>query len=513
MNLSTVGAVRKSDAPLWSSIVARCGVVLTASLIGACPAIAAEPGAAADASEAASSDAGASATPHTPSSAERGRALDAKYGYKGWNVQFPSYGDSLVNDDDNWRTDLAAHGFGFSVQGSAIFQNNLLDTPGRIPQTGYAPCAQNNLDYGCAGGRSYFGQRPSIMAANSAFLTYDLSQYGIPDGQFAIGSNFGGSTDQQYTPNTFRFNGFSYYQTLFDKKLEFKIGYFALMPEFAGTFVGGLVVNPFGPTASVPIILGMSPNSISTPAVKLKWNVTDALYGQVAVQRSLPIHGPTGNSIYDEVESNPSGMKFRSTVPGTRELYITEAGYKKPSAPDTPFVWLRAGYLKNTSTFSDYSKMLQDPQATKKGSHGFYALGDYQVTQTAPSSPYTAYRGLYLGASYMYGDPKSASFTQYFEARAYLVGPTATRTSDMLSFVYSRNKVSKYLEEGLVAFAPYTNFEPIKQSNSLTMAYTYHVRSGLYATAGLGYTDKPSLTKFSGEGSSLNALLSLYWIF
>ncbi|WP_390622975.1 hypothetical protein ACEQUB_01480 [Ralstonia syzygii] len=244
------------------------------------------------------------------SSAARAYALDAKYGYKGWIVPFPSYGDSLVADDGYWRTNLASHGFGFSIQGSAIFQDNILNTPRRIPSSGFAPCGPNSLDYNCAGGRSYFGQRPSIMAANSAFLTYDMSQYGVPDGQIAIGTNFGASSDQQYTPNTFRFNGVSWYQTLFDKRLEIKAGYFASLPEFAGTFVGGIVVNPFGPSASVPIVLGMSPNSISTPNFRVKWNATDTLYAQAAVQRSLPVRGMTGNSIYDEVNSNPSGLRF-----------------------------------------------------------------------------------------------------------------------------------------------------------------------------------------------------------
>ena len=499
--------------------LAYSGVALSALAISAWPAKAAEQSAAPQISELQSPIVAVPESPVAlsmsapPTSAERGRALDAKYGYKGWNVMFPSYGDSLVADDGNWRTNLASHGFGFSVQGSAIFQNNLLDTPGRIPSSGYAPCGQNSLNYNCAGGRSYFGQRPSIMVANSAFLTYDMSQYGVPDGQIAVGANFGASTDQQYNPNTFRFNGISWYQTFLDKRLEIKAGYFANLPEFAGTFVGGMVVNPFGPSASIPIVLGMSPNSISTPNLRIKWNITDKLYAQAAVQRSLPVLGPTGNSIYDEVNANPSGLAFNSSVPGTRELYISEIGYKRPSATNTPFTWLRAGYMYNTSTFADYSRMLQDPHATKNGAYGLYALADYQITQSAPASPYTAYRGVYVGGSFMYGDQKSTPFTQYVEARAYLVGPSASRPSDMLSFVYSHNKANKYLQKALNVYSAFTNFYPIGESNSITAAYTYHVMPGLYATAGLGYTDKPSLSQFKGEGSSLSALLSLYWIF
>ncbi|CAB3804203.1 hypothetical protein GCM10011400_64120 [Paraburkholderia caffeinilytica] len=453
------------------------------------------------------------ATPDaSASSAARAYALDAKYGYKGWIVPFPSYGDTLALDYGNWRTKLAEYGFGFSIQGSTIFQDNLLNTPSRIPSSGFAPCGPNSLNYNCAGGRSYFGQRPSVMFANSAFLTYDMSQHGIPDGQIAVGTNFGVSNDQQYNPNTARLNSISWYQTLLDKKLEIKAGYFANLPEFAGTFVGGLVVNPFGPSSSVPIVLGMSPNSISTPNFRIKWNVTNTLYAQTAIQRSLPVNGPTGNSIYDEVNTNPTGFRFTSSVPGTRVLSINEFGYKRPSSPDAPFTWLRAGFMYNNSTFPDYSRMLQDPHATKNGSYGLYLLGDYQVTQSAPGSPYTAYRGMYVGGSFMYGDPKSTPFTQYYEARAYWVGPFASRPTDLLSFVYSHNKTSRNVQSVINNYTAYTNFFAISGANSITASYTYHVMPGLYATAGLGYTDKPSLSEFRGEGNALNVLLSLYWI-
>jgi len=258
--------------------------------------------------------------------------------------------------------------------------------------------------------------------------------------------------------------------------------------------------------------LGMSPNSISTPNFRIKWNVTNALYAQTAIQRSLPVHGPTGNSIYDEVNSNPTALRFTSPVPGTRELFINELGYKQPSAPNTRFTWVRAGYMYNASTFADYSRTLQNPNATKNGSYGLYVLADQQLTQSAPASPYTAYRGMYVGASFMYGDPKTTPFTQYYEARAYWVGPFASRPTDLLSFVYSHNKTSPNTENVINAYSGYTNFSAIGGANSVTASYTYHVMPGLYATAGLGYTDKPSLSTFSGEGSSLNVLLSLYWI-
>lgn len=515
--IATIVESRKAEHFTRRTLLSS-GFVLSALAIGACPAMAEEPPASSDLSQATPPvslppEAALTAkSPKAQTSAERAFALDATYGYKGWNVPFPSYGDTLTLDDGGWRTALAAYGFGFSIQGIGEFQSNLLNTPSRIPTTGFAPCTPNNLGYGCAGGRSYFGQRPGAIFGNSAYLTYDLSQYGVPDGQIAVGANVNLSSDEQYSARAARLNGISYYQTLLNKKVEFKIGYFANMPEFADTFVAGLIVNPFGPSASIPIVLGMSPNSVSTPNVRIKWNLTDTVYGQTALQRSLPVHGPTGNSIYDEVNANPSGFGFTSTVPGTRVLSISEVGYKRSSSPEAPMTWFRAGYMYNSSTFGDYSRTLEDPTATKNGSYGLYVLADYQVTQTAAASPYTAYRGMYVGATFMYGDPKTTPFTQYYEARAYWVGPFASRPSDLIAVVYSHNKANKNVTNVINAYSAYTNFSAITGANSVTASYTYHVMHGLYATAGLGYTDKPSLSTFSGEGSALNVLLSLYWI-
>ncbi|MGV1768425.1 carbohydrate porin [Rhizobium rhizogenes] len=443
-------------------------------------------------------------------SAARAQALDKVYGYKGWNIIFPSFADSLTQDDGYWRTRLASYGFGFQTQNSAIFQGNILNTPRSIPSAGFLPCQPANIRYNCAGGRSYAGQQPLAYISGLGFLTYDMSQWGVPDGQIAAAGSYQISTDQQFSPTTVRFQGLSWYQTLDDKKFEFQVGYFPSMPEFAGTFVGGLVTSPFGPSASVPVVLGQSPNSMGTPNFRATWNITGELYAQTGIQRSLPVNGPTGNPIYDEVKSNPSGFDFTSSVPGTRILYTNELGYKRQAAPGNPFTWLRTGLLYNTSTFKDYSRLLTDHTATKDGALGFYALGDYQIWQQDPSSPNTAYRGIYLGGTFMYGPPETTAFTQYYEARAYWFAPFDSRPRDMFSIIYSHNKVSKNVQRVINSFSDFTNFAAIDSSNSITASYMFNIRPGLYATFGAGYTDKPSLQYFKGEGSSLSLLFSIY---
>ena len=442
-------------------------------------------------------------------SAARARALDRVYGYKGWNIPFPSFADSMTQDDGHWRTTLASYGFGLSTQIIPIFESNILNTPNRVPSNA-PPCQPANLNYNCAGGHSYFGQQPDGFVSNLAYLTYDMSRWGVPDGQIAAGIHYGVSTEQSYSPDTVRVFLVSWYQTLFDKRLELKVGYFPSLTEFMGTFTGGIVTNPFGPNGFLPIVMGMSPNNISTPNFRATWHITDELYAQTGIQRSLPVNGPTSDPLYDEVAANAGGLDFSSSVAGTRVLYTNEFGYKSQAAPDKPYTWFRTGLLYNSSTFKDYSRILTNPTATTDGSLGFYILDDYQIWQQAPSSPLTAYRGIYLGGTFMYGSPEIAAFPQYYEARAYWLGPLDSRPQDMLSVIYSYSVASKYVQDVANAYSQYTSLFANGYANSITASYMFHLGPGIYTTVGLGYTDKPSLQYFKGEGSSLNFLFSMY---
>ncbi|MCD9029153.1 carbohydrate porin [Luteimonas sp. BDR2-5] len=452
-----------------------------------------------------------SGSPAAPSmdSEARAHALDAIHGYKGWNIPFPSFGDSITRDDGHWRTRMAEHGFGLSVQSIPIFQINTLDNPRRVPDY-VPPCVPENLNYNCAGGRSYFGQGGDYFVSNLAYLTYDSSRWGVPDGQITFGGHWGLSSDEAYSPKTVRVFVLSWYQTLFDGKVELKMGYFPSLTEFMGTFVGGMVTNPFGPNGFLPLAMGMSPNNVSTPNVRATWHVNDDFYAQLGVQRSLPVRGATGNPIYDEVNDNASGLRFKSSVPGTRILYTGELGYKRQAAPGNPYVWVRGGGFHNTSDFTDFSRLLADPDATRKGGSGVYLLADRQVWQQAPGSPYTAYRGVYLGGTFMGGESEVAAFTRYYELRAYWLGPFSNRPRDMISLIANHNSVSDHLQDVTNAYAPYTGLFANEYANSATASYMFRVRSGVYATLGVGYTDNPSIQYFDGQGSSLNVLASMF---
>jgi porin len=99
--------------------------------------------------------------------------MDKMSGVKGWNIGFPSFGDTLTQDYGGWRSTLASAGIGLIQYNSERFQANLLDTPREGPRF--------NQFYESA--QIYWGQKPSFSNTNVIVLTYDLSRFGVPDGQ------------------------------------------------------------------------------------------------------------------------------------------------------------------------------------------------------------------------------------------------------------------------------------------------------------------------------------------
>ncbi|MGO4714394.1 carbohydrate porin [Bradyrhizobium sp. 2TAF24] len=434
--------------------------------------------------------------------------LNERYGVKGWNIPYPSYQDSLLQDAGGWRSALASVGLGFQAYNVAIFSNNMLNTPTQVPST-FPPCTARYAQASgtlCAGNQIYFGQRPSYISTPIVSLTYDLSRWGVPDGQLIVSGQHSISNDAAFMPNLLQVAELAWYQTLFDKKVEVKFGYVDNSHEFIGTFVGSNFASTFGPSAAIPIELGLS--IAPTPTFRTTWHVTDTIYVESAVQRSLAITGPTGNVVFDEALTNPTGLNWNGPA-GTRMLSISELGYKREASPGSPQTWARLDVLYNNSSFRDLSKLTTDPNATRDGNFGATFLLDRQLWQQDPSSRFTAYRGIYGGISVMYASPEMTAISQYYEGRAYWIGPFDSRPTDMISVVYARNVVSHYLADVTNLLSSLTGVYAARNSNSVTASYTAHLRPGLWGTLGVSYTDHPSFAYFKTEGSSLSFLASI----
>jgi porin len=437
------------------------------------------------------------------------RALDKVLGYKGWNIPFPSFTDTLLLDDGGFRTALASQGIGFLSFGIMVSQANMLDTPRSVPNSN-PPCTyQNHLGGICAGNQAYFGEAFGLGYNHNTYLTYDLGQVGLQGGQLQAHIVSQTSNNEAFLVNDAGVVGVSWYQPLFDNKVEFKVGWLAPIAELFGLAVGGNYANPFGPAASIPVELGMAIEPAFAPALRAKLNITDTVYDQIYVQRSLPVRGVTGNPIYDEVSSSKNNFwpNFGSDVAGTGVFLLDELGYRQPEKSGVLSTWVRGGLIFNTSEFTDFSSVRS--AGTKSNVPGVYLLADQQLWQQAPSSDASSYRGIYAGFTYMYTPPETAAFYQYYETRVYWIGPFDSRPQDMLTFSYTHNDISKYIISLTNLNSAFTNVFANKYTNTYGLTYFARLMPGVYGTVGIAYTDHPSISYFPTEGSSLNFLGSL----
>ncbi len=408
--------------------------------------------------------------------------FDQNLGVKGWNIPFPSFGDSLLQDVGGFRTALANLGIGFLAYSLPQIATNLLNTP-----------RQTN------GSQVYWGQQFSAFIGTMVYLTVDAEHYGVPGGQLQLSWQFTFSSWQFFIPDTASLNRLAYYQSLFDKKIELLVGYMTNDTVFVGAFLGSNLASPFGPASSIPVELGLASPPAVAPSANIKLNLGH-FYNVFAVQRSLP---PMGDPFVTNDQLNPTGFRF--TVDRSKVLLVDEAGYKRLAAPNVPYCWIRLGALYNTSPYTDFSQ----PNETVTN-FGAYVLVDRQVLQLDSSSPDTAYRGLYLGGSAEYGSPKANVISQYYEARAYILAPFRSRPKDQIGLVYIHQVFSHYLRDSLNRESSSTNRFAQSSSNTITPSYTGNVIPGLYATVALSYTDNPSFVFVKGEGHALTFLASLF---
>lgn len=412
--------------------------------------------------------------------------FDKNLGLKGWNIPFPSYGDTLLQDVGGFRSALAKFGIGFIEYNLIVVAANALNTP------------RSNQ-----GVQVYWGQKLSALSSSFAYLTLDMGHFGLRGGQLQLSAGLIRSSWEPFIPNSFSFQRLAYYQTLLENKVELLVGYLPNSAGFVGTVLGGNLANPFGPSVSIPFELGMSFLTAPAPALDVKINIPPNFYNRFTIQRSLP---PTPDTFIDNARLNPTGLRF--LLPDARLLLVDEVGYRREAEPAASYGWIRLGVMYNNSRYADFSR----PGKTAANS-GFYLLADWQISRFDPSSTATAYRGLYLGGSAMYAMPQTNAVTQYYEVRAYIAGPFFSRGQDQIGLVYFHQVFSQYLLAATNLSAGFSGSFARSASNTISQSYTFKILSGLYVTEALSYTDHPSFVFFPGEGSALNLQGSLYIVF
>lgn len=392
---------------------------------------------------------------------------------KGLWLNIPGPADTIDQDKDNARSALADVGIGYIGWTLNIFANN------QLPNAARSSIA-NQL---------YMGQNPTFATANFMIVTYDLSRFGIPDGQIVVGAEQQYWTWKSPGPDRVGLNTFAYYQTFFDRKLELKLGYLRNHNEFAGTLFGGIS----GSNMFALFQAGMSTNAAPTPALNLKYNFDDRLYNKVSVQRSISPDGP-----YAQIIENPSGLNWSTANAGI--LFVDELGYKSKAAPGVPDTWLRAGVGFNSSSY----KNLADPDQQRDSGNNFhYIAADRQLWQSdVEGSPS---RGIYGGFSVMGAPPDLNRISQYYELRLYAKGPFDSRPSDLIALVATNTAWSKFAVDAALAKGQLAH----RDTTAITGTYTAHLAPGIYASVGLSYIHNPtSVTHTRETEHALNLLVS-----
>ncbi|MFB9264804.1 carbohydrate porin [Bradyrhizobium erythrophlei] len=393
---------------------------------------------------------------------------------KGMWVSIPGPADTVDQDKGGFRSALADVGIGYVGWTQNSFANNLLPNAARST-------IANQL---------YNGQNPTFNTVNYLWVTYDLSRFGIPDGQIIVGTEQQSWTWQPGGPDRWGISTMAYYQTFFDRKVELKLGYLANQNEFAGTLVGGNAgANVFGPSSNILYQGGMSNNPAPTPAIDLKYNFDERLYNRATIQRSL---SPDGQ--FTQVTQNPTGLDW--STPNAGLLLLDEAGYRTKAAAGSPDTWLRSGVGFNNSHYVN----LANPTQPRVDQNSFYYVAaDRQLWQTDVQG--TASRGIYGGFSVMGAPPDRNKVSQYYELRVYAKGLFDSRPKDQIAIVATDTVWSNFAVAAAAAKGSLVH----RDSKAISGTYTAHLAPGIYLNLGVSYIDHPtSITYTPQTGHALN---------
>jgi len=400
-----------------------------------------------------------------------------KYLPKGFSIRMPGPGNYIDRDPGGFRSMLADNGIGYvgwtNTSLSYDFRNQ-----GEV-----------------SGSQVYGGQKKTFNSYNFLFLTYDLGKVGIKGGQLTLSGSYTYTSWEPAGPTALAVGEIKYYQSLFDDRVELAVGYLGNSLVYTGIYVGGnLAVGTFGVNSNIATQTGQGSTAVSRPGVNVKVNLGGGFYNLAGVQRSL---NPQG--VLQEREENPGGLGWAGDNVGA--LYLEELGYRRSAAPGAPETWLRAGGSYNTSGYAN----LKSPGNTDHN-YSLYFLADRQLLQFG-SVGMGAARGLYGGVSAMYAPPSVNRFSQYYEVRAYIRGPFASRPFDMISLVATQNRFGKYS----VRNAEASGGHAAEQATSISLGYTANVFHGVFVTAGASYIDNPrAVTPTSDQKSALTGVATAF---
>ena len=344
------------------------------------------------------------------------------------------------------------------------------------------------------GTNSYNGEQPSYIGTVFPIFTYDLARWGLNEkSQITIEPSLMYTSFDGNGPSYVNLAQLSAFLPFWDDRLTVQAGYYAMGDQF----YGGAIGNSFGgsalsTTSSLMFQLGVK-GFRTKPGIDVRLYSEDKRwYNHIGVTRANSPEGP-----FEDFYDDRIGFKF--TSPGAKPVWLDEVGYRVDSAPGQKKFWLRAGAIYNTSNY-----YVLDGSGDTEHNYGFYAVGDFQLTQPNPE---LAYQGWGIQAKVGIGDDKLNAISKEFGATLYKLGTFESRPADVFAIGYMKS----YYSDTLVNASRAGGLDPETEVNVYSTSYTARLGNGAYLQTGLTYTDHPTFVP--KRDGVLNLTLGLLTIF
>ncbi len=395
--------------------------------------------------------------------------------FRGGDAAMPPFADSNIPVNSRFRQALLSKGVALRLIALDSYAQDILKAPAPTHQQAFV-------------GDSIFDA--SLM---HLIFTSDLRQLGLHHAELHFSGVWNWATWEPAGPKAIDIWSLNLYKEFANDRVEAKIGYNSEELEFIGMQVGGSTASGVqGVYAVLPYEVGMAYFPLTAPMANLKLRGPQYTYFKSGFQRSLDPNGGPATE-----HRNNSGFRFAPK--GDKLLILEEAGYQRPGSATQNQAWLRAGYLHNSTPYTNHAT--GKPEA---GNYAAYALLDYQLRKPDPLQPY---KGLYAGLSAMTVPSKFNPYDRYFEARLYQMAPFARRPGDVASLLSTYTSHSKYFTDPLVAAG-----HPVwRNSGSLTGSYNIHVAPGNYLSVGLSYIRGAAITPRVDDTVTFSAAYSLFF--
>lgn len=469
------------------------------------------------------------------------------------SVPFPSAGDTVDPELGGVRESLKKHGIGIMVYPQVSFDINMIDAPmfgangaytGSNPSKRYSDPLKGTA-------QAYSGQRPTYYGNSLAWLTMNRlstgTQFVISAYEFPTNWASGSTVEGVYV------TGLYVNQYFWKKKALLSVGWGQQDAwETYGIYVhGNMAVPLIGVGAIGSAEAGLATPMVSAPSSSLRVNWSKRFYTVNILQRSVEIW----NTNADNTKMNHNALYMPFRQPGAKAILLQEFDYKRQAAPGTKDLWVRLTGVINASHYFDYRKggdafalafydwsttgtpeplhrhhfhkdtpeqlllsneallhMPVNPYGKVLTDNNWQICGaaDAQLTQ----DKFLPFRGWYGGFTASYLPPQQNIFSQYYEARAYDVGPFKNRPIDQFTVAVGVLQMSRVaarmIAKSQSQSGMYANTYNTTQV-SIAPSFTSHLHSGVWASAGVQYCVHPTIAPKVPNPLVLRTNISMFW--